>query len=132
MMIIVLIVTAVQVLYCFGWTVDLILDFLWGILPHENYIPLYLMQPFSALISRSTDLYIVFQCVLILAIFICAVCIPFMKSFSVRTKICGGINLICTILWFILSFEFAMVLTLCSSIPLLCFLIADYKQRKQM
>lgn len=127
-----LIITAVQTLYWFVVTISWILE---SFLPASPFgSPLqYLLQPFSALVSAAPQLYLVFQCVFFPMVIICAVCILFLKRFVKRTKICAGISLLCLLLVFIQpSFIFASVLNFCISIPLLCFVIADYKQNKQI
>ncbi len=129
-MITVLIVSAVQALYWFLAAADIIMEFLLNALPLEIQSPPYLLRPFSALISTAPNVYVGFQCIFIPSALVCILFVLLSKNFPKRTKICDGISLFGLSTLLFMPFEVTALLNLCIDIPLLCFVIADYKKRQ--
>lgn len=131
-MLFILIVTAIQVLYWFSGITALLTESLVGSSLLENRLLFWLLQPLTAFVSSAPKIYVLLQCILFSAIFICALLILFLKKFSLKTKICACINIFCVIAVFFAFNLLSLFLNLCVGIPLLCFVIADYKQSKKI
>ena len=124
-MLAILIVTIMQVLYWFACVISGIMDLLSPTILTEHNLPFDLFAAFAA---ARPNAYIVLQCTILAATFICALFILFSKKCTTKTKIGGGVSLIGILASLVIpSFAFAAVLNLCISIPLLCFVIADYR-----
>lgn len=131
-MLVILIVTIIQVLYWFAVNTGMLLDLLPSTFSAEHAHTLYLLNPFSLFAAANPNAYIVLQCTILAATFICALFIFFSKKYTVKTKIGGGVSLIGILASLTIpSFAFAAVLNLCISIPLLCFVIADYRDARR-
>lgn len=120
----ILIITLIQAFYWLLLTVDLF----WQTQPLQNDLPYILLRPFSMLAAKAPDVYILFQCLLFVAVIISAICIFVSKRHLLKTKVCAVLNLLAVSALFFLPWEISVVLNFCVGIVLLAFVSLDYKR----